>query len=282
MPIIDEGGGGGGGPVIDRGVCSISPSDLVGYTGNALNRIMDLEQRVAELESRNVEVNQLSDLSQQVGWVSGIEYMGIPGWTQTEYGTLIPPPDIHFEVRRDVTGWFDADGNFLFGNETNIITGQMEFGGTLVDQWNGVGKLNTYNAADTISYSTSPSSVRSFTNFTIEEDDDLVSSTAGGEISLASTGFYLVGWGIQVQYPSGAGSDKTFLSGLGSGSGWYTGLFQRNEATGGNTYNFLGSTVFRNDGSPNSFYLQVADSGTASGTRDVDLGYFYIIKLRGL
>lgn len=78
-------------PPTDTGVCAISPPELVGYTGNALNRITALEQRVAELEAGNVEANQLSDLSQQVGWVGGVTYLGVEGWIQTEYGTLIPP-----------------------------------------------------------------------------------------------------------------------------------------------------------------------------------------------
>jgi hypothetical protein len=89
---ITSGDGGSAVPApTDSGVCSISPSDLVGYTGNALNRIKDLEDRVAELEAKIVQANQLSDLSQQVGWVGGVEYMGVGGWTQTEYRTLIPP-----------------------------------------------------------------------------------------------------------------------------------------------------------------------------------------------
>ncbi len=90
----DGGGGGGGSTTPDSGVCSITPSDLVGATGNAINRLLDLEQRVAELEAKIVSANQLSDLSQQVGWVGGVTYMGVDGWTQTEYGTLIPPPGV--------------------------------------------------------------------------------------------------------------------------------------------------------------------------------------------
>src|SRR5688572_25160611 len=77
-------------PRTDSGVCAISPSDLVGHTGNLINLVRELEQRVTELESRNVEVNQLSDLSTQIGWAS-VSYLGQPGWTQTSYGTLIPP-----------------------------------------------------------------------------------------------------------------------------------------------------------------------------------------------
>ncbi len=265
----------------DSGVCAISPSDLVGYTGNALNRIKDLEQRVTELEAANVQVNQLSDLSQQVGWVGGVEYMGTAGWTQTEYGTLIPPAGVSFSS----LGFTLSDGNtypFVVMDENGVL----QYGFTATGGVGGAavaGKLNTYTGADQITYSTTPGTVRPFTGHIIEEDDSLVSSiSGGGEITLTSTGFYLVGWSVQVQYPSGAGADKTFISGVGNGSGWYTGMYQTLEATGGNTYNQVGTAIFRNDGSPNSFFLQVADTGTASGTRTVDLGSFYIIKLRGI
>jgi hypothetical protein len=107
-------------PSTDSGVCAISPSDLVGYTGNALNRIKDLEQRVAELEAANVEVNQLSDLSQQIGWVGGITYMGVPGWTQTSYGTLIPPAGVSLSS----LGFTMSDGNqypFVVMDENGVL-----------------------------------------------------------------------------------------------------------------------------------------------------------------
>jgi hypothetical protein len=116
----------------DRGVCAISPSDLVGYTGNALNRIKELEQRVAELEAGNVTANQLSDLAQQIGWAS-VTYLGQPGWTQTEYGTLIPPAGWSFlgagmtlsdgNVYQGV--FYDEDGvlQFGFNKTTGTVTG---------------------------------------------------------------------------------------------------------------------------------------------------------------
>jgi hypothetical protein len=107
-------------PSTDSGVCAISPSDLVGYTGNALNRIKDLEQRVAELEAANVEANQLSDLSQQIGWVGDITYMGVPGWTQTSYGTLIPPAGVSLSS----LGFTMSDGNqypFVVMDEDGVL-----------------------------------------------------------------------------------------------------------------------------------------------------------------
>ena len=105
----------------DSGVCAISPSDLVGYTGNALNRIKELEQRVAELEAANVQVNQLSDLSQQVGWVGGITYAGTAGWTQTEYGTLIPPAGFYIGnvIPGYHAGFYDATGALQLGFGTD-------------------------------------------------------------------------------------------------------------------------------------------------------------------
>ena len=110
----------------DNGVCAISPSDLVGYTGNLINRVNELEQRIAQLEAANLEVNQLSDISQQVGWVDGVTYMGIPGWTQTEYGTLIPPPGFTFlgngmtlsDGNTYQAVYFDEDGVLQYGFQT--------------------------------------------------------------------------------------------------------------------------------------------------------------------
>jgi len=140
MPMTpgDSGGGSSAPPSTNNGVCSISPSDLVGYTGDALNRIKDLEQRVAELEAKIVQANQLSDLSQQVGWVGGIEYMGVSGWTQTEYGTLIPPPGMTLSslgITIPNVGTpqqlviMDTSGNLVLGAGTDgIITGSFASG----------------------------------------------------------------------------------------------------------------------------------------------------------
>ena len=93
ITVGDNEGGGGIAPIGTAGsVCAISPSDLVGTVDNLITRIERIEQILMQIASANVWANQLSDLSQQVGWLGGITYMGVPGWTQTEYGTLIPPP----------------------------------------------------------------------------------------------------------------------------------------------------------------------------------------------
>jgi hypothetical protein len=72
-------------------VCAISPSDTVGVLNNFLTRIEKLEEIMMQIASANVLAGQLSELSSQIGWLYGVEYMGIEGWTQTSYGTLIPP-----------------------------------------------------------------------------------------------------------------------------------------------------------------------------------------------
>jgi hypothetical protein len=86
----ETGGFPGGGSA--NSVCAISPSDLVGTIDNLISRIEKLESTLSQVLGANLHSETLSELSQQVGWVYGVEYMGVPGWIQTEYGTLIPPP----------------------------------------------------------------------------------------------------------------------------------------------------------------------------------------------
>lgn len=134
-------------PRTDSGVCAISPSDLVGYTGNLINRVNELEQRIAELEASNVEVNQLSDLSQQVGWVGGITYLGTPGWTQTEYGTLIPPAGVSLST----LGITMSDGN-SYQMVSVGEDGELIFGFTATGAIGGSGAMgNDYMTLNTMS-----------------------------------------------------------------------------------------------------------------------------------
>jgi hypothetical protein len=161
----------------DSGVCAISPSDLVGYTGNLINRVKELEQRVAELEAANVEVNQLSDLSQQVGWAS-VTYLGQAGWKQTEYGTLIPPAGWSFlgagmtlsDGNTYQGVFYDEDGvlQFGFNKTTGTVTGAsmtgknyVTFNTLICSPGNNIdfgtvsitsGSFYTWNGSDTITF----------------------------------------------------------------------------------------------------------------------------------
>jgi hypothetical protein len=75
----------------DNGVCSISPSDMMGQIDNILTRLERLEETVAQLAAADIGAIQLSDISASAGWIYDVTYMGTAGWTQTPAGTLIPP-----------------------------------------------------------------------------------------------------------------------------------------------------------------------------------------------
>jgi hypothetical protein len=118
--------------------CRINPADMVGIVDNLLERIVDLETEVARLKAKNTEVSYLDELGQQVGWVTGITYMGTEGWTRTSAGTLIPPP-----------GWSLSSAGLLMSDGTpyqGVVmdeNGVLQFGftqngvmaGAKVDEW---------------------------------------------------------------------------------------------------------------------------------------------------
>lgn len=146
-------GGGGGTPPPNTGICSPTPSDLAGVPQNYLDRLKALEDKVAEILAGNVTANQLSDLATQVGWVGGITFMGVDGWTQTEAGTLIPPPGMSLSSLgfnyQDVGGVqqivLDENGVALFGMGINGLFG------SLVDTWNaGAGSTLDYAIYDLV------------------------------------------------------------------------------------------------------------------------------------
>ena len=85
----DQGGATGGG---STNICNVSPSDQIGTISNILNRLQSLEAAISILLGTNVEALQLSDISDSLGWIHNVTYLGTEGWTQTPTGTLIPPP----------------------------------------------------------------------------------------------------------------------------------------------------------------------------------------------
>jgi hypothetical protein len=175
-----------GGPIgTDSGVCSISPSDLVGYVGNLINRVKDLEQKVAELAAGNVEVNQLSDLSQQVGWVGGVTYMGVSGWTQTEYGTLIPPAGVSFSS----LGFTLSDGN-TYPMVVMDEDGVLQYGFTNTGQVSGASVSGRNNLI--LSFSQNMSSFNEYVTFDTEERSSGSSMTWAADTISLSSGLFLV------------------------------------------------------------------------------------------
>ena len=143
--------GDGGGSTAS--LCPISPTDQVQIVDNLLDRIQALEKAVSELLAVNVMANQLSDISQQIGWVTGITYMGVEGWTQTEAGTLIPPAGFSlsgsglFKMFDFCTGEMqdyqgvsvDSDGVIQFGFKPS-----GEVCGEKVQEWDGASQPDYY------------------------------------------------------------------------------------------------------------------------------------------
>ena len=87
MPMEGPGTGGG-----TTDLCNVSPFDQSGTIDNLIDRIEALETAVAILAGSDVSVEQLSDVSESLGWINDVTYLGTEGWTQTPSGTLIPPP----------------------------------------------------------------------------------------------------------------------------------------------------------------------------------------------
>lgn len=91
MSMTPGDGGGSTIPGTAGSICTISPKDTETVLNNLISRIEKLEFNLSQILGANLHTEQLSNLSSQVGWVYNVEYMGVPGWIQTEYGTLIPP-----------------------------------------------------------------------------------------------------------------------------------------------------------------------------------------------
>jgi hypothetical protein len=140
-------GEGGGGVTMGgtaSSICAISPSDTASTIGNLLERIEALELALSQVLGANLHANTLGDISSQVGWVYGVEYMGIPGWIQTEYGTLIPPAGFTLsgsgiQLFNSCTGEFE-DYQAVVMDENGVLQWGASAAGNLcgakVEEWN--------------------------------------------------------------------------------------------------------------------------------------------------
>jgi hypothetical protein len=140
-------GDGGGGSTLGGtagSICTISPSDTTAVLGNLVKRIEELEFALSQVLGANLHSNTLGDISSQVGWVYGVEYMGIPGWTQTEYGTLIPPAGFTMsgsgiQLYNSCTGEFE-DYQAVVMDENGVLQWGASAAGNLcgakVEEWN--------------------------------------------------------------------------------------------------------------------------------------------------
>lgn len=188
------------------GFCSVSPSDLAWNTGNALNRLAELEQRVAELEAKVTEASQLSNISGQVGWVGGVTYMGIPGWTMTEYGTLIPPPGMSLSS----LGIKLSDGN-TYNAVWMDENGVLQYGFTTTGQFVGAStstfgnKMMATVYADTSNDGNEFSGPGGITNSEItvySDPNGIIDPISVSQFRVTKTGYYLLALTYQVNVKS--------------------------------------------------------------------------------
>ena len=179
----------------DSGVCAISPSDLIGYVGNLITRVQELEQQVAELQAGNITANQLSDLSQQVGWVGGVNYMGSDGWTQTEYGSLVPPAGVSFSS----LGFTLSDGN-TYPFVVMDADGVLQYGFTNTGEL--AGTAGSAIAKDTLVLSAASQTLNAF-NQAISwsaiqfQSGTSITWTSGSTITLTVPGTYAITFRIE-------------------------------------------------------------------------------------
>lgn len=161
MPGTIGGGTGSGGGGSTTGICIPSPTDRLSEIDNILDRLTAIEETLAQILSGDIHVNQISDIATQLGWVE-VEYLGQPGWYQTEYGTLVPPPGFTFlgsgmtlsdgNTYQAVT--YDSDGVLQFGFQTDgQVTGASAGGttGNYIDYGWHNGNLSTYGNGGTVS-----------------------------------------------------------------------------------------------------------------------------------
>jgi hypothetical protein len=161
-------------------ICAISPSDLVGTIDNLISRIEKLESTLMQVLGANLHAETLSELSQQVGWVYGVEYMGIEGWIQTEYGTLIPPP-----------GFTIASGGLTLSDGSTYQAVVMDENGVLQFGFGETTSDGTFNAVTGASVTGSSYLIAQPTTNTLTSFRPTLSTvhSAGTGIAVVDSGF---------------------------------------------------------------------------------------------
>jgi hypothetical protein len=154
------------------GLCVIGGADESAQIQSLTERVAKLEQALAYVLGQDISASQLSDISQNAGWITGVTYMGQPGWTRTPSGTLIPPAGFSlsgsglFNMYDYCTGEtvpyqgvsVDENGVIQFGFKPN-----GEVCGEKVDQWDGGGAPDFYRYAISFSGSYDQNSGRGIT-----------------------------------------------------------------------------------------------------------------------
>ena len=213
--------GGGTAPGTSAGgVCWTGGADESATILSLTERVTQLEEKMAQMFGADWETAELSNGTSQLGWITGVTYMGVPGWTQTEYGTLIPPAGFSLSTvgftMSDGSTWpavvmdengvlqygfggVDADGNFL------PIGGAL--GGSLTG--NAFAVLTTNNPIRDFT----SSSGQSLGTITIQHDPNgLVTLLTSQRFAVTTSGWYLVSMISTLQcYNDASGNGETWL-----------------------------------------------------------------------
>jgi hypothetical protein len=115
----------GSAPSAAGGVCWSGGADEASEIESLKERVAKLERALQYVLGQDISAGQLSDISQNAGWIYGVEYMGVEGWTKTNAGTLIPPAG------------FSLSGSGLFKMYDFCTGEQQDYQGVSVDE-NGV------------------------------------------------------------------------------------------------------------------------------------------------
>lgn len=265
----DSNGGYGG--TSTPGLCWISPSDLAGQVFNLMAQVAQMQSELNALKATNITAEQLSDISELLGLITGGAVI-LPDGSWAGTGGSIPVPNgfsgtvVSGNV---ITTWTDGVVSF------QVIPGTGAVSGTFV-------KVDKFFGFNPFTYTTA-SVYHVLKGFTVENVDGITSvNPTTGQIHFNTHGMFLVGYaGLQLAYPVGAGAEQTATHGFGNGAGAGYSSLETTEAISENkTYFFSGTYLFFNDGSITDLYLQIFDNGTGGGTRSVDLSTLFIIKLK--
>lgn len=135
------------------GLCVIGGADEAGQIQSLTERVARLEQALQYVLGEDISADQLSDISQNAGWITGVTYMGTEGWTRTQYGTLIPPPGFSFSGSGLFNMYDFCTGETVSYQGVSVDeNGVIQFGfkpngqvcGEKVDQWDGASAPDYY------------------------------------------------------------------------------------------------------------------------------------------
>lgn len=125
--INEDGGYGGTSP--GGGICWISPSDLAGQVSNLMSRLAQAEADIERLKSANVTAEQLADISELLGLITGGAVILPDGSWAGQGGSIPVPADFTGSVLSGnvITTWNNGVVSFEVIPSTGVSVGGVQF-----------------------------------------------------------------------------------------------------------------------------------------------------------